>query len=204
MDCSAASSAPAICGTYGATPALATAVVFRESASSWAAFEQKAAYLWDANQQGEWFNVGRRTFECTKVAISLKIAAIWRTHGVEIFAENLRRVHANASLFETMLRADSRFEIAVSPESNIVCFRLKGCSMSESDEDALQVAVRREMISSGEWYIVQTTLAGRVWLRTALMNPFTKESDLQGLLEKVAAYGAREVGPAVSLASRGL
>lgn len=174
------------------TPALATAVIFRESASSWAAFEQKAAYLWDANQQDEWFNVGRRTFECTKLAMSLKIAAIWRTHGVEIFEKHLRCVHANAVLFERMLRKDSRFEIAVSPESNIVCFRLKARFMSQKDEDALQSRIRRKMLSSGEWYIVQTTLNGRIWLRTALMNPFTTESDLQGLLESVAADGASE------------
>lgn len=174
------------------TPALATAVIFREEASSWAAFEQKAAYLWDGNQQEEWFNVGRRTFECTKMAMSLRIAAIWRTHGVEIFEEYLRLVHSNAELFEKLLRKDARFEIAVSPESNIVCFRLRARYLSDQEEDALQSKIRRRMILNGEWYIVQTTLGGRVWLRTALMNPFTTEVDLRGLLERVAAEGASE------------
>ncbi len=171
------------------TPALATAVIFRDAGASWAAFQQKAEYLWDASVQEEWFNVGRRTFECTKLSMSLKIAALWKVYGVEVFAENVRRVHANAERFARLVSGDSRFELAAWPESNIVCFRLKTVKEDEEAQDALQRDIRARCSGSGEFYIVQTVLNGRTWLRTALMNPFTSESDLADLLERIAELG---------------
>jgi L-2,4-diaminobutyrate decarboxylase len=167
------------------TPALATAVIFRDHARSWAAFEQKAQYLWDASKQGEWFNGARRTFECTKLSMSLKIAAIWRAHGREAFAENVRRVHANAVCFYEMLCRSERFEVATAPESNIVCFRALKTGIREDEVDALQLNIREKVVSAGSFYFVQTTLNGRVWLRTALMNPFTQPEDLSALLERL-------------------
>lgn len=172
------------------TPALATAVIFRDPGAAWAAFQQKAEYLWDASTQEEWFNVGRRSFECTKLSMSLKIAALWKVHGAELFAENVRRVHANAERFACMLRGDERFELAVSPESNIVCFRLKGAEEDSGASDELQRAIRARCIGSGEFYIVQTVLNGKTWLRTALMNPFTRDSDLTSLMERIVQLGS--------------
>jgi L-2,4-diaminobutyrate decarboxylase len=177
------------------TPALATAVIFRDPTASWAAFQQKAEYLWDAAAHEEWFNVSRRSFECTKLSMSLKIAALWKVYGVEIFAENVRRVHANSEQFASMLRGHNRFELAVSPESNIVCFRLKSAEKDYVAVDAMQRAIRTRCIESGDFYIVQTILNGKTWLRTALMNPFTRESDLAALMERIVQLGNEIMGP---------
>jgi L-2,4-diaminobutyrate decarboxylase len=173
------------------TPALATALIFRDQARSWAAFQQKADYLWDIAVQEEWFNVGRRSFECTKLSMSLKIAAIWRRHGASLFAENVRKTHSNARIFWEMLEADPRFEAAVEPESNIVCFRLRPQSRGGGESDELHKRVRAHLIADGEFYLVQTVLAGRVWLRTALMNPFTGENQLRSLMDAVVESAAR-------------
>lgn len=167
------------------TPALATAVLFRDPACSWAAFEQRAQYLWEASHRDEWFNVGRRSFECTKLSMSLKIAALWHAHGEELFAENLRRVHASAALFATLIAQDPRFDLATDPQSNIVCFRLRTPDLSDAHADSLHRGIRTEILEEGGFYLVQTELHARVWLRTALMNPFTKEADLRALLERV-------------------
>jgi len=182
------------------TPALATAVVFRDGSQSWSAFEQKAQYLWDASREAEWFNVGRRSFECTKLAMSLKIASIWRVHGEGLFVENLRRVHATAVLFDEILRQDERFETAVRPESNIVCFRVKTIGLDVDAANELQRKIRAAVVSAGEFYIVQTVLKGEVWLRTALMNPFTSESDLRALIEVIGRHCAPGKQPSVLLA----
>lgn len=166
-------------------PALATAVLFRDRSASWAAFHQRAQYLWDEAAGEEWFNVGRRSFECTKLSMSVKIAAIWRCHGEALFAENLRTVHALARTFATRLRARPPFEVAVEPESNIVCFRFHPPGVDDVEVDALNAAIRRRVIGSGKFYIVQTILRGRTWLRTALMNPFTQPEHLDALLDAV-------------------
>jgi L-2,4-diaminobutyrate decarboxylase len=172
------------------TPALATALIFRDNSRSWSAFQPKAEYLWNAAAKEEWFNVGRRSFECTKLSMSLKIASVWRRHGVALFAENVRRTHSNAMAFWRILKQDPRFEVAVQPESNIVCFRLSTAQRAGKNMDELHKEVRARVVGDGSFYLVQTVLGGQVWLRTALMNPFTSEIHLRALMETVVQAAA--------------
>lgn len=167
------------------TPALATAVIFRDRSASWAAFHQRAQYLWDEAAGEEWFNVGRRSFECTKLSMSVKIAAIFRTGGEVLLAENVRTVHALAQTFVEILKARQSFSVAVSPESNIVCFRHCPDDLEMEELDVHNATIRRCMIQSGKFYIVQTVLRGRTWLRCALMNPFTTSDHLNALLDEI-------------------
>lgn len=167
------------------TPALATAVMFREPGDSWAAFHQEARYLFKEGDSDSWKDSGRRTIECTKLGMSLKIAALWRASGEEIFREHLAAVHALAKDFAAVLRARPPFEVAVEPESNIVCFRLNPPSCDGRTADALNARARREVVESGRFYIVQTVLRGRTWLRAALMNPFTRIRDLSAMLDAI-------------------
>jgi L-2,4-diaminobutyrate decarboxylase len=169
------------------TPALATAVMFREPGDSWAAFHQQARYLFQEGESDAWKDSGRRTLECTKLGMSLKIAALWRASGEEVFREHLAAVHALAKDFAAILRSRPPFEVAVEPESNIVCFRLTppGCGGPAADE--LNARARATVVGSGAFYIVQTVLRGRLWLRAALMNPFTTPRHLAAMLDAVEA-----------------
>ena len=169
------------------TPALASAVVFRKKNDSWAAFHQRAQYLWTDDSEPDWYDYSRRTYECTKLSMSLKIAAILRTGGFELFAEHLQTVHQLAQTFAEIIRQHPRFEVALEPESNIVCFRLRPPNLSEIDVDSLNQKVRHDLIASGAFYVVKTVLRGRTWLRTALMNPFTHAKHLHALLDAIAA-----------------
>lgn len=166
-------------------PALATAVLFRERSASWAAFHQQAQYLFAENETDAWRDAGRRTFECTKLGMSVKIATLWRVHGEELFAEHLRAVHSLAAAFAARLRERKPFEVALEPESNIVCFRYRPAALDDAGVDALNARVRRAIVEEGQFYIVQTTLRGRVWLRTALMNSLTTMVHIETMLEAV-------------------
>ena len=178
------------------TPALATAVMFREPGDSWAAFHQQARYLFEEGDSGAWKDGGRRTIECTKLGMSLKIAALWRSSGEEVFREHLAAVHALAQDFAAILRSRPPFEVAVEPESNIVCFRLNPPSCDGRTADVLNARARAAVVESGRFYIVQTVLRGRTWLRVALMNPFTGTRDLSAMLDAVEmASGLREAEP---------
>jgi L-2,4-diaminobutyrate decarboxylase len=68
---------------------------------------------------------------------------------------------------------------------------LRSQSRGGEESDELHKIVRAHLIAGGEFYLVQTVLAGRVWLRTALMNPFTGESQLRSLMEAVVESAAR-------------
>ncbi len=164
-------------------PALATAVIFRNGNDGYQTFHQKAQYLWDNPESYDWFNSGKRTFECTKLMMSVKIYVTLRTYGVQLLADNVDTLHGLAVDFAELVQKNKRFELAVSPQSNIVCFRFLG--KKEQNINELNTKIRKQILNDGNFYIVQTLLNGQVYLRVSLMNPLTKSKDLICLLDTI-------------------
>jgi L-2,4-diaminobutyrate decarboxylase len=173
------------------TPALATALIFKNGDDAFNTFHQKAQYLWANQGDREWFNSGKRTFECTKLMMSVKIYAILKAYGEEIFAENIDTLHGLANDFVEILRNNPRFELAVAPQSNIVCFRFVGEGSRPEGYNALNAAIRQKLLEEGNFYIVQTTLREKLYLRVSLMNPLTQKEDLTALLAEIEEIAAR-------------
>ncbi|OIN58145.1 pyridoxal phosphate-dependent decarboxylase family protein [Arsenicibacter rosenii] len=165
-------------------PALATALVFRRNKDAFQTFHQQAQYLWADQQSTDWFNSGKRTFECTKLMMSVKIYAILKTYGEKILAENIERLHSLAQYFAGAVASAPDFTLALWPESNIVCFRYQ----PENDMAAVNERnslIRQRLLAEGRFYIVQTTLNGAVYLRVSIMNPLTTTHDLDALLTEI-------------------
>ncbi|WP_052308827.1 pyridoxal-dependent decarboxylase [Runella slithyformis] len=152
---------------------------------------QKEQYLWANQGDREWFNSGKRTFECTKLMMSVKIYAILKAYGQEIFAENVDTLHGLATDFVEILRNNPRFELAVAPQSNIVCFRFVGDGTPPEGYNALNAVIRQKLLDEGNFYIVQTTLREKLSLRVSLMNPLTQKEDLTALLAEIEEIAAR-------------
>jgi L-2,4-diaminobutyrate decarboxylase len=174
-------------------PALVTAVLFRDQRHSAGAFAQDASYLLDPSRDDAWYDLGSRTFECTKRMMSFKLYATLAAYGPALFDAYVTRVVDLARDFASLLRAQPDFELAVEPECNIVCFRYRpvGFTGTATDLDALQAALRRAVILAGNFYPVQTRLRGALHLRTTLMGPFTAIADLQALLGEIRAAAAQ-------------
>ncbi|QHV95881.1 pyridoxal phosphate-dependent decarboxylase family protein [Spirosoma endbachense] len=166
-------------------PALVTAVLYQRDADSYQTFQQKAQYLWADATAKDWFNSGKRAFECTKLMMSVKVYTVLRTYGEEIFTANVETLYGLARRFADLVRHRPDFELAVEPESNIVCFRYVGGEPMSDELDALNTQLRDRLLKDGRFYIVQTTLRGRVYLRVSLMNPLTTDVQLEGLLEQI-------------------
>ncbi len=179
-------------------PALVTAVLCKRDADSYRTFQQKAQYLWADSNAQDWFNSGKRAFECTKLMMSAKVYTVLRTYGESIFAENVDVLYGLARRFAEQVRSRPRFELAVEPESNIVCFRYVGDETNANELDALNTRIRRQLLEDGRFYIVQTTLHGRVWLRVSLMNPLTTDAHLDALLDAVVRTAQRIITSASS------
>ncbi|MEM7456582.1 MAG: pyridoxal-dependent decarboxylase, partial [Planctomycetota bacterium] len=170
-------------------PAITSALVFRDGRTAYGSFAQQADYLWSDSSEEEWYNLAKRTFECTKTMMCLKVYSIVAMHGWEIFDENVTRLNDRAREFAEMISVSEDFELAVEPETNIVCFRYKGTDSGDSSPgSSLNASVRKSLIEEGEYYIVQTTLSGRTWLRTTVANPFTTETHFRGLLDKIRQH----------------
>ena len=172
------------------TPALSTAVLFRKGGDAYRTFHQRAQYLWDDPEAEEWFNSGKRTFECTKLMMALKTYTLLRSYGERLFAEHLDYLHDLAHYFADYLREQHDFELAVVPQSNIVCFRYRPEGrLSAEFLNQLNTRLRRRMLEKGDFYLVQTTLRGEVYLRVSLMNPLTTWQTLEELIEALRLQG---------------
>jgi L-2,4-diaminobutyrate decarboxylase len=161
------------------TPALVTALIFKDNEDSYQTFQQKAQYLWSNQTSQDWFNSGKRTFECTKLGMSVKVYSILKTYGEKLLAEHVDYLYDLGKQFAKMIETHPSFELGVNPECNIVCFRLK------DKQDAEIQAIRQQLLNDGKFYIVQTTLREQTYLRVSLMNPLTTLEDLKELLEDI-------------------
>ena len=164
------------------TPSLTTMLFFRKPEDSYKTFAQKAQYLWSDSTE-EWYNYGKRTMECTKIMLSSRVYALIANYGLEVFGEYLDKCYDLAQIFAELISKTDNMEIAVYPESNIVCFCL---TSSDPDQDnEINKRIRQALLEDGSYYIVQTMLNNKVYLRVSIMNPFTTKQDLQGLLDLI-------------------
>ncbi|MFS4456730.1 pyridoxal phosphate-dependent decarboxylase family protein [Maribacter sp. 2304DJ31-5] len=166
-------------------PALTTALLFKNGMDSHATFSQKADYLLNDTDHEDWYNGGKRTFECTKTMMSLHWYALLKCYGEALFDEFVTRQYDLARELAQLLLNDANFEIAITPQSNILCFRYVDSSLVNDELNSLNAQIRAQLLADGEFYLVQTKLRGNHYLRTSLMNPFTTTDQFKKLLVKI-------------------
>lgn len=169
-------------------PAPTTALLFGRGVDSYRTFAQEANYLWAENEAPEWYNYAKRTFECTKRMMGTVAYLVWRMHGPQVFAEQVETTYDLARAFAAEIEATGGMELALPPQSNIVCFRCTPADVPATDWDALNARLRAAVLAEGRYYLVQTRWRGQLWLRCTLMNPATTLADLQGLLVELQAH----------------
>jgi len=172
------------------TPGLNTVVLFRDGTKSYETFAQKAGYLFEKHDTNEWYNGAKRTLECTKSALGIVAWAVIRYYGKDALGSYVESRYDLAARFAELIRRESDMELATAPESNIVCFRYAPGGLSVEQLNEMNRAIRKEIVRSGEFYLVQTELEGVIWLRTALMNAMTDDNDLLRLTGSIKKTGA--------------
>ncbi|MEM7484813.1 MAG: aminotransferase class I/II-fold pyridoxal phosphate-dependent enzyme [Bacteroidota bacterium] len=168
-------------------PTITTALLFKNKTHSDHTFSQKADYLLNDTEEDEWYNSGRRTFECTKNMMCMHWFMLLKIFGEKAFDAYVTRQYDLAQEFAEMISKEPNFEIATSPMSNILCFRYVDDKLSLEELNHLNQSIRKRLLEDGEFYLVQTKLNGIHYLRTTLMNPFTTPDHLNQLLKKVRA-----------------
>ena len=165
-------------------PALVTGVLFRKEAHAYEAFAQQASYLFAGTAPAEsWWDLGQRTLECTKRMMAVELWSVLRSHGEATLGAIVDRQHALAAEFAAKLAAAPDFELALAPESNIVCYRHVPAGMTDPAAiDAHNRTLRGKLVADGRFYIVGTKLSRGYHLRSTIMNPLTESRDLDELL----------------------
>jgi L-2,4-diaminobutyrate decarboxylase len=169
-------------------PALATALIYKRGDDAHRTFQQRAQYLWDSTT-ADWYNSGKRTFECTKFMVGVKVYTLMRLYGDTLFEANINTLYDLGATFAAMIQQRPGFELAVVPECNIVCFRYLRTENDSAALNTLNATIRATLLAEGRFYIVQTTLHGQIYLRVSLMNALTTEQDLTELLDAIEVVG---------------
>ncbi len=166
------------------SPALTTAVIFRDGNDAYETFSQKASYLLNEKKR-DWYDIAERTLECTKKMMGIKVYVLLKIYGDELFSDYITRAYDLAADFGNIIEKSVDFELGVIPNSNIVCFRYIPDGADITDLNFFNKKIREHIKDDGEFYIVQTEIDGNTYLRTTLMNPFTTLDHLQKLLQKI-------------------
>ncbi|RPG81328.1 MAG: pyridoxal-dependent decarboxylase [Crocinitomicaceae bacterium TMED114] len=170
-------------------PALCTGLFYGRHDHSFLPFTQAAEYLWSDAEEPEWWNFGKRTFECTKRMLSTRVAAVLEEHGEDIWGHLVDRLFGLGRELAHQIQGRSDFELAMKPEANIVCFRCLPDAVRDATpvaQDQFTQTLRRKHLEEGPQYVVQTRFGGKAWLRCTLMNPLTESEDLTQMLDRLA------------------
>lgn len=159
------------------TPGLCTAILVRDARTLDEAFHQQASYLFHEKEQLG-IDLVHRTVECTKAGLGLKLFAVLAALGERGLAEYVDQRFAVTHEAYEFLAALPDFECAVEPQSNILCFRVRG-------SDKLQLAVRDELIAQGTFHLSTATFGGRRFLRAVFTNPHTNAIHVKRLVEHI-------------------
>jgi len=173
-------------------PALATGVLFKNGKMSRQTFSQNASYILDRLDDSNWYDYGLRTMECTKPFMSLNVYSTLKHYGEKFFGDYIDYVYELTKEFANFLESSEDFEIAVMPESNIICFRYIN---SKADLNDLQIKIREKLLDEGNFYIVKTGLRGKTYLRCTIINPYTDMSHLKALVEDIRKIAADILHP---------
>jgi L-2,4-diaminobutyrate decarboxylase len=167
------------------TPTIATAILYKNVSQADSTFNLKAEYLYDKESEVEWFDTGKRTFECTKLMMCVKFMAIYLEGGAKAIQQNIDRLYDNAKIFSRFIDEDENLELLIYPEANILCFRINDPSLTSEQLNLLNKEVRKAILEEGKFYIVQTEINNKIYLRTTVMNPFTNEQIFRDLIENI-------------------
>ena len=170
-------------------PALCAFVFYKNRDHRFEAFRQDAPYLFDPGDPGKAdYDVGLQTVECTKRAAGFGLWGVWSLFGADLFRTLIEGTFDLAQQFHQLLEQEPDFLPLYEPQCNIVVFRYRPAEWAGLTEEELglrQLALRRSLMDSGDFYITATKLHGMGALRVTIINPLTTILDLEQLLESL-------------------
>jgi aromatic-L-amino-acid/L-tryptophan decarboxylase len=114
---------------------------------------------------------------------ALKAWVVWRAFGREGIAARIREHLRLAQLFARWIEEDPRFELSAPVMMGVVCFRLKNSDDQAADRQNSDAVAK--INASGDAYLTQTKLRGRVVMRLGLGNILTTEEHVARVWEMI-------------------
>jgi L-2,4-diaminobutyrate decarboxylase len=158
-------------------PAFCTALLVRDARALDEAFSQEASYLFFAKEQPG-YDFMHRTIECTKPVLGLKFFMTLAALGEQGMASYIERQFDLTADAYDYFQSLPDFESPVRPQTNIICFRVKGA-------ENRHLALRERLLARGNYFVSSTSFGGKRYLRLTLTNPATSLEDIKGLVREI-------------------
>jgi L-2,4-diaminobutyrate decarboxylase len=178
-------------------PLAAGMLLVREEHTLERAFAQSAPYLFAPGGDAKAWDMGPRSFQCSRRADVVKVWVAFQRYGADGLAQLYDRLCRMTRTLYDQLAGHASFAPLHEPASNILCFAWNPPGVDARDRDLLTDALRERYNRSGRGWITVTTLDGRRVLRVTVMNPRTDVAHITALvagLEKEAASVLRQAG----------
>jgi len=114
---------------------------------------------------------------------SLKLWFVIRHYGVKGLRHHIRRHVELAQLFANWLKKDDRFELAMTPPLNLVCFRHR-------DGDEFNQKIMERLNTSGDLYLSHTRMSDRLTLRLCVGQTNTELRHVERAWQKIQEVAA--------------
>jgi L-2,4-diaminobutyrate decarboxylase len=172
----------------------------RETGDLDRAFAQRAPYLFHDRDDVRAWDLGVRSFLCSRRTDVLKLWVTLQRYGADGIGALFDGLCDTARELYDAVNAHRAFTPVHEPECNILCFRYVGASatraqeirdarienMPDADLDETNRMLREKYNRSGEGWITTTVLDGRRVLRATIMNPRTTGDDVRAVLAGLA------------------
>jgi L-2,4-diaminobutyrate decarboxylase len=194
---------------FGWQPIPAGVLLCRDRAA-FGTLTRRVAYLSALDDERAGYpNLLDRSLRTTRRADAIKIVATCQALGRLGLAALIERCFALTAHVAAALRAHPDFELDREPALTTVLFRYRA---RNGDPDRVNAALRRRLLTEGAAVIGRTelptvgnadgaggaggaTVPGSLRLKLTLVNPETSSSDLDRLIDLIAAAGAAEDQP---------
>ncbi len=160
------------------TPSLCAAALVRNKQHLNQAMHQEASYLFH-EKENPGIDFLHRTIECTKGSLATKLFFSLAHSGEKALEQFIDSQYQMALTAYELLQKTHGIEVAISPESNILCFRFDSLS------DANHLRLRDLLHQEGSFYITTTAFNNRTFLRLVFMNENTRLKHIKELIQKL-------------------
>lgn len=154
----------------------ACALIYRNPEIGKKAHTQHAAYLDTLEDDGEW-NPSDYAIHLTRRARGLPFWFSLAAHGTNEYADAVEATMEMARSAATMIRNHPNLELVADPQLSVVAFTRTGWNAAQYQEWS------DKLLADQIGFVTPSAHHGAPILRFAIVNPWTKESDLEAILE---------------------
>lgn len=153
-------------------------------------FTSRPPYLQDVEPNEGEINFADRGLALTRRFRALKIWLSVQMLGLDWFRELIERGLYLAGYAQTLLESTGCFEILHARHLSIVCFRYRNLR-PETDLDAINATIARELAATQRAFLSTTRLRGRVALRMCFTNWRTTTADVEEVVNLLEEIGKK-------------